>query len=295
MPKDIRAFLRKKPTGEQIGRLMIEDLVLSYDIAQSPAQPHDALLTPEEKTALVESLTKPTDITKYTEYRYIHESLLGAQTTAVLQINAMEAMACQLQLPLEMLREAELEHAQTRAAPQIMTQAQYDAAKAAGVLPPGGAAVLVDGPADYAPAPTYLFARFSAEPFLAKYGADFSDHYQQYLSCFRTYFAVQAAVELIGRFIKVPQVTRLIPPLDAQPLAAINGLLEQLPALVTRADEDAERALRARLRGFCLTTPLDDLRPTEEQIGAVYASMDASFFQGNMQRLYAMLTRGATP
>lgn len=257
MPKDIKRLLQEKQTGQTVGRLMLEDLVASYRNATAPDGPQATLFTEEEKALLVGSLTQLEDIETYSDYRYIHEYLLGAQMYILLQSRSADTVFCRLTSHLELLRMAEQERQ------------------------------------ELALSDSYLQRGYAAEVFIPEHGPVFAENLSEYRSYLATWFAVETAMGLVGGMIGVQGTDSLAPALDVSLLRTLNALMEALPQEVIRPDKAQESALRQALSGLLKPVDPDQLRPTEAAIQAAKAQLSIPVVYGGMQQIYALLKREA--
>lgn len=124
-----------KLTGEEVGQLMIKDLLSGYEYAlKNPAvmrgeKETKSLLSDTERTALVDGLTTNEDIRAYNNYRALHEYLLKDSTLLALCLKDAEIGLWKLTHLLTHLKTAEEEYSYSRYKPTIMTQKQYDKLK----------------------------------------------------------------------------------------------------------------------------------------------------------------------
>lgn len=266
MANDIQKLLKKKPTGDEVGRMMLEDLVLSYRYTLTPDNPAlPPLLTDEQKTTLVNALKTPEDILRYNEYRYVHEYLLNAQMFILLQSRSADVKFWQLYPQLELLRAAEEERT----------------------------AFLRDSPHDIRP--TYLQQFYRADAFLARYAAPTAEDLAQYREYLRMWFAVQTAIDLLGDLVGVPDLAILAPALNMQCLDMYNAIAAEIPPLIRRDDPAQQDTLRAQISALLTPIQLADLTPTPPAIKLARAQLTFGSVQGGMQSLYALLKRKEDP
>jgi len=128
---DIKTLLNKKGwTGDEVGRLMIADLVKSYS-NQLSGKGEEGILTDSDKTRLVNALTEKADIQRYNDYRYIHEFLISLVTRYALTATVAESSYWKLTHFIGNVKEAEKAKEKNVRAPGIVTQSQYDEMKQA--------------------------------------------------------------------------------------------------------------------------------------------------------------------
>lgn len=288
MARNVKALLRRKLTGEQVGRIMIEDMVLTHRRKLVDGETGDTPLTEAEKAALVASLESPADLQRYNEFRYAHEALLHAQMNAMLHLLATEKALWKVLPQVNLLLSAEREKNVLGPELAILTQAQYDAARQGGTLPQSGFIVLPGEKAIYEPGNT-LAERYLAEPFLQAYRASIAEDLAQAAQHMRSFYVVEAAVLLTGELLGVPGVRVLVPNLNLQLFHSLNDAMAQAPGEIRREDAREEARLRAEVAALLAPIRLDDLRPTAAQMDAARGMLSLSLVRGNMSQLYALL------
>ncbi len=136
MSKDINQIIKSgKLTGEEVGRLMIKDMIALYEEALKDRailegrKEAKGILTYAQRTALVNGLNTKEDILTYNEYKGLHDYL--NKVPAVFDVYQLDAEATFWRL-YHLLREfkhAEEENNRLKWQPKIMTQKQYDELK----------------------------------------------------------------------------------------------------------------------------------------------------------------------
>lgn len=290
MARNIQALLRKKLTGEQVGRIMIEDLVLSYRSGVLRDPEAGAPMTEEEKAALVGSLKSPEDVQRYTQYRYAHEALSHAQANCVLQMTSAEKCFWKVFPLIDNLRGAEKEREVLSKEPQIMTRAQAEAARAADALPPGGVAIL-PGDTPYEAPGTYLADSYLAEPFLEIFGASVRESLAALRRHLEGFFIAEASIGLAGEVLGVPGVSVLAPAVSLDLFESLNQAMREIPPLIRRDGAKEQAALRAAMRALLEPIPLEALRPDAAMLDFARQRITFGHVQGNLSRLYALLRR----
>ena len=97
MNSSVKKILKRgTASGEEIGRLMIQDLVRSCSNTVKSKRNNDGLLTDEEKGSLVSMLNDPQDIKAYNDFRYVHEYLVHVPTLFMLNIQTAKTIYLQL-------------------------------------------------------------------------------------------------------------------------------------------------------------------------------------------------------
>lgn len=131
MKLDIKTLLKKKVlTGDEVGRIMIADLVKSYsNLLESGNTNSEGLLTDVEKNYLVNSLTSQEDIKRYNEYRYVHDYICSTPMHYVIAKQNAEIYFWKLYTFLENTIRAECDAKRKLLEPHIVTQEKYDEMK----------------------------------------------------------------------------------------------------------------------------------------------------------------------
>jgi hypothetical protein len=129
--KDVKSFSAKKGwTGEEIGRLMIADMVKAYKNALNGED--NELLTDTEKNTYVNMISGKKDIKQYNNFRYIHEYVFMLPMRYSLHEQTAEACFWKLYYILQNASQAESsENDRLNYTPHIVTQKQYDELKKA--------------------------------------------------------------------------------------------------------------------------------------------------------------------
>jgi len=136
MAKDINQIIKSgKLTGEEVGRLMIKDLTALYKEASNDRdilngdKEASGLLTPTQRTAMVDGLSNSEDIRTYNDYRALHGYLTTEGMTFTIHQLDAEAIFWRLYHLLKSVKKVESENQYLRWQPKIMTQKQYDELK----------------------------------------------------------------------------------------------------------------------------------------------------------------------
>lgn len=127
MAVNVKTLLKKgKLTGDEVGRLMIKDLVATYKNAVEH-RTLDGVLTDSEKQSLVDNLEKKEDIRRYADYKYIHDFLEKAPILFGLYQQTASISFWKLYHRLQVVYSTENEISREwRNNPKIVTQKQYD-------------------------------------------------------------------------------------------------------------------------------------------------------------------------
>lgn len=136
MSRKLTNLLNKgKLTGEEVGRLMIKDLLEIYKEARNNPDvlngKKDAkgILTAAERQIMVDRLDTREDIRAYNEYRALYEYITKDATRLDLYHKEVQIALWRLIHLVSQLKNAEDEYSYTRFDPTIMTQKQYDELK----------------------------------------------------------------------------------------------------------------------------------------------------------------------
>lgn len=129
MTTNIEHILKKTQiTGEEIGRLMIKDLIVQYE---NILQGKDGeLLADNEKDILVDKLNTREDIMIYNEFKYIHDFVVSIPIRYELSKAVLERDFWKLYYLLRAVENSEYYERQfLHRMPHIVTQSQYDRMK----------------------------------------------------------------------------------------------------------------------------------------------------------------------
>ena len=130
MNSSVKKILKRgTASGEEIGRLMIQDLVRSCSNTVKSKRNNDGLLTDEEKGSLVSMLNDPQDIKAYNDFRYVHEYLVHVPTLFMLNIQTAKTIYLQLDHIFTSLFDAEYINSCISLQPYILTKKQYNEQK----------------------------------------------------------------------------------------------------------------------------------------------------------------------
>lgn len=136
MSRKLTSILNKgKLTGEEVGRLMIKDLLEIYKEARNNPDALNGkkdvkgILTAAERQIMVDRLDTREDIRAYNEYRALYEYITKDATRLDLYHKEVQIALWRLIHLVSQLKNAEDEYSYTRFEPTIMTQKQYDELK----------------------------------------------------------------------------------------------------------------------------------------------------------------------
>ena len=130
---DIKRLLNKKSwTGDEIGRLMITDLVKGYEnFLNGKGDGSEGILSNTDKSRLVRRLEGQANIKRYNEFRYVHDYIVSLPMRYNMCRLSADACFWQLYYLLQQTRYAETLQKDLFRYPRIVTQKQFDAMKAA--------------------------------------------------------------------------------------------------------------------------------------------------------------------
>jgi len=126
--KDINQILKSgKLTGEEVGRLMIKDMIIAFKgSVKLKHKELKGLLSHDQMNALVDRLTGGDNIRAYNDYKALHDFLTTAPILLFAQYQIAEIAYWQLTYLFHKLDDAENENRRIFFQPRIMTQKQYD-------------------------------------------------------------------------------------------------------------------------------------------------------------------------
>jgi len=133
--KITRLLNKSKLTGEEVGQLIIKDMIEAFKQILTDPKIRDGqkqakgLLTPEQKQVLVNKLDTKEDIRDYNNYRALYDFLTDSSLRMDLYHKEAQVALWRLIHLVSQLKNAEDEYTYTRFDPTIMTQKQYDKLK----------------------------------------------------------------------------------------------------------------------------------------------------------------------
>lgn len=134
-PKSNKLVKKGKLTGEEVGQLIIKDMIEAFKQILTDPKIRDGqkqakgLLTPEQKQVLVNKLDTKEDIRDYNNYRALYDFLTDSSLRLDLYHKEAQVALWRLIHLVSQLKNAEDEYTYTRFNPTIMTQKQYDKLK----------------------------------------------------------------------------------------------------------------------------------------------------------------------
>jgi len=129
MAREIQTLLKKgKLTGDEVGKLMIRDLVATYHNLLRDGE-DQGLLTSAEMHTIINGLAKKEDIKRYYDYRDLCAYIVNAAKAYTIQEGSAEEYLWKIYFFLREMRHAEEENTRSFWQPRIMTQKQYDELK----------------------------------------------------------------------------------------------------------------------------------------------------------------------
>ena len=298
-----------KLTGVEVGRLVLQDLARVHQNSREGRQ--ERTMTTGEKANLVNALTDPSEVADYNDFRYYHEFLSRLAITFNVYQQSADARFWQLFCALDNLRLAERENAHILTLlPRIMTRGQYDQARSL-FNPSGGegfgrgVAVIEtagfpddtykvgkNGQFQY-PVPTWR-QPYLAERFLEP-DSEFSLLLLSYRATLKEVLVVKTAVDLIARFLQVPELSDLVGEVDLAPAETLNRMMGEIPSLICRrelfAGERSEEELRAGLAGLFRPIDVKKLKPSARAKAEARRVLDFSVARGQAEKMYKILRR----
>lgn len=124
----IDALLKKskgKLTGDEVGRLMISDLIECYKHALTGGDVNTGIFTDREKSELVSAVEGKENIARYNKYRYLNDFLTRFPTLNALQEQTFENYYFRLYSLLKSAHTAENEYFFDKFRPLIVTEEHY--------------------------------------------------------------------------------------------------------------------------------------------------------------------------
>lgn len=144
----------------------------------------------------------------------------------------------------------------------------------------------------------YLFfaKRFMAETVLKERTEEIRHLLEEYMAALKLCFAIHTGVELIGEFIKVPDVTNLIGDVETAQIESLNSLMSIIPDMIYRyntfEEERPAKELKKELEELLQPIEIELLKPTSAAIENARKNIDFTTIQGNAKKLYALLLSG---
>ena len=274
-------------TGDDVGRLLIADLVTLYKNALQGTE--NSVLSISETTRLVNSLENTKDIRTYNEYKYLHDFVVTVPIRYLLAQNQAEVVFERLSNALERVRDAETAIQVHRQAPIIVTQSEYFQnlrerdQKVFAILQENHLTQgMVDENGLYSPPKAYPFMNdFRAEKLLAEathilgWIQDLKLHYQEM-------YAYHAFLSIAEEFTQVKDLQILLSPVDDSLIHKINCLflLWQEIGLADGRDEEKRNHLTQSLQKMLVPIQPSSLRPTKNAIKAAKNNMSFTIFHG---------------
>lgn len=114
-----------KLKGDEVGRLMIADLIECYKHALTGGDVNTGLFSEKEKTELVNALEGKEEIARYNKYRYLNDFLTRFPTLNALQEQIFDNYYFRLYSLLKTAQSAEHEYWFDHFTPLIVTEEQY--------------------------------------------------------------------------------------------------------------------------------------------------------------------------
>lgn len=279
---------KESPTGEDLGRLMIADLVVAYKNAQEGIR-DKGLLTQDDRENLMRRLRDQAERRVYNDYVGIYELIKNYGSICQAMATSVELQFWRVYSVLVPMLQAEISYGYSNYEPVIMTREEYEEKRDRLDNCRGGVAVLLDNP----PCPKvkvdergwfireddarakYLKNNM-AESVLENFGETIINALESLSIAARVYFSHAAGMLLIGETIKVPITAPLVYPFPTEKIEALNRSMLDAHEVSERYEiEDQEErvrhenALNARLREVFSPVDLKTLKPDEETVARV--------------------------
>lgn len=296
-----------KLTGVEVGRLVLRDLAIVHRNTRELRA--EKILAPAEKANLVNALTEPAEVADYNDYRYFHEFLSRLAISFNVHQQSADARFWQIFCVLDGLRLAEKENAHVLLLlPRIMSPGQYEQARSL-FNPSGGEGfgrgVAVIETAGFAE-DTYKIGKngqfqYPTPAWRQEYMAEKVLENEIALTLVlggfretvREAMVIKTAVDIIGRFLEVPELSGLVGEVDLAPVETLNRVMAEVPELVVRrglfAGERPEEELRAGLSELFRPIDLKRLKPSARAKAEARRVLDFSVARGQAEKLYKIL------
>lgn len=303
MEKAIQKLLHQRAlSGEDVGRLMILDLLAAYKNLSDGGN-GTGVLTDQEKINLVHNLTNFGDIQQYNDFRGVHDFLSSAGAVFESYAKTYETYYLKLFHLLTNMKYAEEQNNTIK--PAIMTKIQYENfLKSNTQAPIGGISVLQDYPAHmqlnidengfYCEPQSMIQQDFTAENVLLNYSnfiKEMTDGLKDMLSecCAR-----RKAMELIGRFIKIRDVKILIGSIDEEKITLLNRLmLDAVNSINGLTIRNNVQAGELKHKFYDMLRPINsaEFEPTTTAITKARRVISFPFIKNNSETFVAVLKK----
>lgn len=286
--KKLKKLLTKAHlTGEDVGRLMIADLVVAYKNAHD-GKPNTCLLSQDERMQAMQRMHGAAERRIYNEYVGIYELVKSYGSICQVMATSVELQFWRVYSVVNALLQAETNYGFSTYQPVIMTEKEYEEKQDSLSRYRGGVAVLQErhpypkqkvderGWFIREDARTRFLADNMAEVILKKYGETMEGALKSLVVAARVYFTHATSLELIGEAIRVPMTAPLVYPFPLEKIAILNSSMRNAHEVAERYEiEDPEErarhenALNARLREVFQPVDLEVLKPPEKLIAKV--------------------------
>ena len=130
---DIQKFLNKKTwTGEEVGKVLIYNLMHTYDQSLAGNVNPKTLFLPEQMTKMLSSITDRTDILHYNRFLGLQHWISQTQAVANAYYQRLQGEINAIVGIVTTAKAVEIESEYIQRLPALMTQKQYDDFKASG-------------------------------------------------------------------------------------------------------------------------------------------------------------------
>lgn len=286
--KDLKKMLAKEnPSGEDLGRLMIADLVATYKNARDGKQ-NAGLLDQNDRANLTSRLRDSAARKVYNDYVCIHEVVRVYGGICQAMAVSVEMQFWRVYCVVTTLIKAEEIYACSGNAPVVMTQKEYEERRDELSFCRAGVAVLqpfppcseekVDQRGWYRrdDACTRFLRSNMAESILAEQGKNMTSVLESLRIAAKAYYCHAVGLELIGKTINVPITDPLIYPFPKDKLDLLNDLMGAAQTIAERFEIDDpeqrsryENDLRKRVEDVFCPIDLDALKPSAQTVEAL--------------------------
>lgn len=292
MEKAINKLLANKPlTGDEAGRIMILDLLSAYKDLMDGGE-GTGVLNDAEKTEIVSGLTSASDVQLFNDYKGVHDFLTTASAVYDSYAKTYEVYYWKLYHLLVITNYAEDENIFAAKSPVVMTKEQYGRFMLSGEpMLKVGIAVLQDS----ASAPVRIgkdgFYSADAPTWRRLYTANKLLENSGYVTeviggmkdMLAECYARRKALEMIGRFIKVPHVKILTTPIDEDKISLLNKLMTDI---INNAGSVAEP-----LSSLLQPIDISVIEPEPVAVKKARRVLSFPFIKNNSEAFTAMLKR----
>ena len=283
--KNLKKLVTKEhPTGEDLGRLMIADLVVAYKNARDGKR-NTGLINQKDRMNLMARLHGQRERRIYNDYVGIYELVKIYGSICQAMATSVEMQFWRVYTIVATMIQAEANYSFTSSDPVIMTGKEFAQRRDTFAHYPGGVAVLQDIP----PCPRekidsrgwfvrddarMRFLRSNmAEAVLEEHGESIQMALKALWVAAKAYYRHAVSLELIGQTINVPITEPLIYPFPEKNIAILNKTMLDALVIAERFEiedpgerERYEDDLKIRLSQLLAPVDLDAAKPCEEAV-----------------------------